>query len=115
MDGRIIPRHYRRTCAAQASRVTLRSFAGTSAIETPAILTGNYTRPDDLASYEYEVLVHATLDRRLAWTATVTSLGAFRGRLSGVLKAIAGMNDAEIELAMRDVIESAIRDRVGVT
>ena len=44
------------------------------------MLIGNYTRPDDLTSFEYEVMVHATLDRRLAWRATVTSVGAFSGK-----------------------------------
>ena len=82
-------------------------------MQTPAILTGNYTRPDDLVPFEYEVILEHVAGERLAWKARITSIGAVRGRRDGVLENIDGMSDTALELAVRDVIESAIRDRIG--
>ena len=80
-------------------------------MQTPAILTGNYTRPDDLRPFEYEVIVDAAGSDRLAWNARVSSEGVLVGRTAGVLDSIDGMDNSEIELAIRDAVETLIRSR----
>ncbi len=82
-------------------------------MQPPLLFAGNYTRPDDLLQFEYEATVTA-FDGAFTWVARVMSDGAFRGRLSGVVTGFEGMDGPAIELAVRDLVETSIRDRVGV-
>ena len=78
-------------------------------MQTPAILTGNYTRPDDLRPFEYEVILDGAGGGSYAWNARVSSDGLLVGRLEGVLDHLDGMDSSEIELAVRDAVETLIR------
>ncbi len=81
----------------------------------PQLFTGNYTRPDDLVEFDYEVTITPTEDGvGFAWLARVLSNGAFRGRPNGIIKGLQELDGPSMELAVRDLVESAIRDRVGV-
>jgi hypothetical protein len=80
---------------------------------TPILFAGNYTRPDDGVEFEYEVTVTPS-DGAFIWEARVMSEAAFRGRLSGVVTGLEGMDPPALELAMRDLLETHIRDRVAV-
>ena len=80
-------------------------------MQTPAILTGNYTRPDDLRPFEYEVILDAVAGDRFAWNARVSSEGVLVGRPAGVLDNVDGMDNSEIELAIKDAVETLIRNR----
>jgi hypothetical protein len=79
----------------------------------PAILTGNYTRPDDLRAFEYEVTLERGADGRLQWVATVASEGAFRGRTSGTIADGEGMDGDALQLAVRELVETSIRERIS--
>jgi hypothetical protein len=82
-------------------------------MQTPAILTGNYTRPDDSETFEYEVVLDVEGDR-LHWQARIATIGVVRGRQAGYVANVDGMDDAEVELAVREAVESCIRERNGV-
>ena len=79
----------------------------------PLLFAGNYTRSDDLVEFQYEATVTA-FDGAFTWVARVLAEGEFRGRLSGVVTGLDGMDGPSIELAVRDLVETSIRDRVGV-
>ena len=80
-------------------------------MQTPAILTGTYTRPGDLRPFEYEVILDAAGPGRLAGNARVSSEGVLAGRTAGVLDNVDGMDNSEIELAIKDAVETLIRNR----
>lgn len=82
-------------------------------MQLPLLFAGNFTRPDDLVEFEYEVTV-TVFDGTFTWVARVMSNGAFRGRPNGVVTGWDGMDESSIELAVRDLVETSIRDRVGV-
>ena len=77
------------------------------------LFTGIYTREDDLALFEYEVTL-STVGTVVEWVARLTSDGTFRGKRSGSISDIAGLDAESIELAVRDVVETSIRARDGV-
>ena len=90
-------------------------MSGAAAPMLPSLFTGNYTRPDDLVEFDYEVTITPTDDGvGFTWLARVLAAGEFRGRPNGMLKGMRDLDQASIELAVRVLVESAIRDRVGV-
>jgi len=78
----------------------------------PRTYTGRYTRPDDGVTFDYSVTV-ARVEGGIVWFSRVTSNDKLRGTPSGTLHK--RFQDPEIEAAVRDLVETAIRDRVGVT
>ena len=83
-------------------------------MDKPLVFAGSYTRPDDMSLFVYEVTVTRENDSSYAWVARVTCDSLFRGRPNGVLADAIDMDPDSIELAVRDLVETAIRDRVGV-
>lgn len=80
----------------------------------PMLFTASFTREDDLAAFEYEVII-TPADGGLAWVARVTSDGTFRGRTTGLLTDMGDSDVESLELAVRDLVETSIRDRAGIS
>jgi hypothetical protein len=78
----------------------------------PQTSTGRYTRPDDGITFDYSVTV-ARAEQGTVWFSRVTIADALRGRPSGMLKH-KRLHDPEIEAAVRELVERAIRERAGV-
>lgn len=78
----------------------------------PRTFTGRYTRPGDGVTFDYSVTV-ARADGGTVWFSRVTCGDTLRGRPSGMLKH-KRLQDPAIEAVVRELVETSIRDRVGV-
>lgn len=78
----------------------------------PKRFKGSYFRAADRTLFTYDVRVDPTVGGS-AWFATVRVDGDLRGRTNGVLTHPAFL-DPSLEATVRELVEAAIRDRIGV-
>jgi hypothetical protein len=77
----------------------------------PKVFSGSYMR-DDGVTYKYDVEVQPTMGRAV-WFAKVRCVGEFRGAPNGVVPDLQ-FTSPKLEAAVRQCVETAIRDGVGV-
>lgn len=78
----------------------------------PKRFVGACYRADDATMFQYEVTVEPTVGGS-AWSAVVRVNGELRGRPYGTLTHPRFLDDA-LEGAVCELVETSIRDRIGV-
>ncbi len=78
----------------------------------PKRFVGACYRADDATMFQYEVTVEPTVGGSV-WAAVVRADGELRGRPNGTLTHPRFLDDA-LEGAVRELVETSIRDRIGV-